>query len=126
LYEIVQNGKPFRMQIMFINQYKCRIGTIKLKFTTFEANNGKKSMLVLRSQKNYISKEEILQIYEAQTQTSDTILTNKKLNVFTCFGNMCRPSNKSSIQEACNIVEKSILQKEIYTTNIIKFEYQFV
>jgi hypothetical protein len=32
LYEIVQNGKPFRMQIMFINQYKCRIGTIKLKF----------------------------------------------------------------------------------------------
>jgi hypothetical protein len=48
LYEIVQNGKPFRMQIMLINQYKCRIGTIKLKFTTtFEANNGKKSMLVL-------------------------------------------------------------------------------
>jgi hypothetical protein len=83
-------------------------------------------MLVLGKPKNYISKEEILQIYEAQTQTPDTILTNKKLNVFTCFGNICRPSNKPSIQEACNIVEKSILQKEIYTTNIIKFEYQFV
>jgi hypothetical protein len=56
-------------------------------------------MLVLgKPKKLYFKRRNTSNLWSTNT---DTRYTNKKLNVFTCFGNnMCRPSNKPSIQEA--------------------------